>query len=188
MSDGTVILINGASSSGKTSILKALQKKLEPPFLDMGLDRFLYMLPERFLERPLWDDVLGKATYAGGVGHVLISAMQHAIAAAAHQGINILADHVLVEKSWAEDCARLLAELPAYLIGLICPLEVLEQREQQRGNRTLGQARAQYGLIHAHTLYDLELDTAQLDVGQCADRIIARLARPPEAFRLMKAR
>jgi len=41
MPPGTIVLLNGVSSSGKTSILKALQGILEEPYLDAGLDKFL---------------------------------------------------------------------------------------------------------------------------------------------------
>ncbi len=187
MTTGTVIFINGASSSGKTSLVKALQKALEQPFLDMGIDRFIFMLPERYLDRPLWDKVLGRAVCAGDVGQVLIPGMHHAIAAAARTGLNILADHVLVEKVWVDECAQLFAGLPAYLVGLYCPLEILEQREQQRRDRTLGQARAQFELIHRYTRYDLGLDTSRLNPEDCAQRILARLKSPPTAFKLLKA-
>ena len=42
----TIIFINGTSSSGKTSLIKALQTKLHEPYLDMGIDRFIWMLPK----------------------------------------------------------------------------------------------------------------------------------------------
>jgi chloramphenicol 3-O phosphotransferase len=80
--------------------------------------------------------------------------------------------------------ARLFAALPAYLIGLRCPLEVLERRGRLRKDRTLGQARLQFDLIHRHTTYDLELDTSRLSSQECAQQIIARLAaclRPSRA-------
>ena len=183
---GTIVVINGTSSSGKTSIVRALQERLEPPYLDMGVDRFIFMLPKRYLNRPLWDDVLGKADHAGGTGFALFSGMHHAIAAAARSGLNVLADHVLVEKQWAEECAKLFADLEAYLIGIQCPLEVLEERERSRKDRTLGQARVQYPVIHKYARYDLEVDTSVLTVEQCAERIIERMQRPPEAFRALK--
>ena len=62
---GTIVILNGASSSGKTTLLKLLQERLEEPYLNAGIDKFIWMLPERWLERPLWDDVLGLATTAG---------------------------------------------------------------------------------------------------------------------------
>ena len=179
----TVIFLNGASSSGKSSILKSLQNQLPDPFLDMGIDRFIFMLPNRYLNRPLWDDILGKATEAGTAGMVLFSGMHHAIAAAARQGNNVIADHVFVEKAWLDECARLFEGLNAYLVGIQCPLEILEQRERDREDRTLGQARAQYDVVHRYTRYDLDVDTSILSTAQCAQRIMKRLETPPKAFK-----
>ena len=179
----TIIFINGTSSSGKTSLLKALQNQLQEPYLDMGIDRFIWMLPKRYLDRPLWDDVLGKAHQSGPVGLTLFSGMHHAIAAAASRGNNVVADHVFVEKAWVDECANLFANMNAYLIGIHCPLGVLEQRERDRKDRTLGQARAQYEVIHKYTKYDLKVDTSLLSPKECAEKVIERLKSPPMAFK-----
>lgn len=187
MSLGTIILLNGTSSSGKTSIVRALQDSLEEPFLDTGIDKFIWMLPHRYLDRPLWDEVLGLATEAGPVGHRLIAGMHHTIATLSRAGNHIVADHVLVEKSWLKECAELFSNMPALFVGVRCPLEVLEQREAARRDRTLGQARAQYPLVHAHGIYDLEVDTSKLTAGECAAQIIERLEHgaAPSAFRYL---
>jgi GNAT superfamily N-acetyltransferase len=114
--------------------------------------------------------------------------MHQAIATLSRAGLNVIADHVLVEPAWVQECAELFADLPAYLIGLRCPLEVLEQRERGRKDRTLGQARLQFERAHAHGVYDLELDTSQLDPQACA-RLIQEHIRhhPPQAFRRLQA-
>ncbi len=184
----TIIFLNGTSSSGKSSILRALQNQLAEPYLDMGIDRFIFMMPKRYLDRPLWDDVLGTAIQAGTTGMALFSGMHHAIAAVAGQGNNVIADHVFVEKVWVDECTRLFNASNAYLIGIHCPLEVLEQRERDRKDRTLGQARLQYNIIHKYTCYDLEVDTSILSPEQCAQNIIERLQTPPTAFRQLALR
>jgi chloramphenicol 3-O phosphotransferase len=188
MMPGTIILLNGASSSGKTTLLKVLQEALPEPFLDAGLDRFLWMLPKTYLDRPLWDDVLGLATQAGRTGLRLVSGMHHAIAALSLNGNHVLADHVLVEPGWLEECIDLFYELPAFLVGVRCPLAVLEQRERARKDRTLGQARAQFGVLHRHGLYDIEVDTSLYGPQECAQKIIDRLqdGRGPFALRQLK--
>ena len=185
MPNGTIIILNGTSSSGKTGILNALQEILDEPYLNAGIDKFIWMLPERYLDRPLWDDVLGLAVKAGTTGHTLMSGMHRAIAALSKTGNNVLADHVLVEPQWVQECADLFCELPAYLIGIRCPLDVLEQREKSRKNRTLGQARAQFEIVHAHGIYDLEVDTSILSVSECALQIKQRIENgaPPTAFK-----
>jgi chloramphenicol 3-O phosphotransferase len=185
---GTIVVLNGASSSGKTSILRALQELMPEPYLDAGIDKFIWMLPKRFLDRPLWDEVLGLNLRAGPVGHLLFSGMHHAIAALPRAGNHVVADHVLVEPRWAAECAELFAGLPAYLVGIRCPLEVLEQREKQRKDRTWGQAREQFEAVHAHGVYDLEVDTSLHSPQECAQQIRARLQAgdPPQAFKRLR--
>ncbi|MEM5776078.1 MAG: hypothetical protein AAGU05_13840, partial [Anaerolineaceae bacterium] len=91
----------------------------------------------------------------------------------------------LVEQSWRQDCAARFSGLSAYLIGLRCPLEVLEEREKERRDRTLGQARLQYTLIHEPGIYDLEVDTSRFSVQESAAMIIERVqtGQPPAAFK-----
>ena len=185
MNPGKIIILNGTSSSGKTSILHALQDMMAEPYLDAGIDKFIWMLPERYLERPLWDDVLGLATTAGETGHHLVHGMHLAIDTLARSGWNVVADHVLVEPRWLEECVRLFADLPAYLIGIRSPLEVLVEREKSDKNRTLGQAAAQFPLVHRHGVFDLEVDTSIMSVEECARAIKERVESnvPPTAFK-----
>jgi chloramphenicol 3-O phosphotransferase len=63
-------------------------------------------------------------------------------------------------------------------------LAVLETRERQRADRTLGQARAQLPFVHAHGAYDFEVDTSQQTPAQAAASILEFLQRgqPPRAF------
>lgn len=189
MNPGAIILLNGASSSGKTSIVRALQTALPEPYLDAGFDRFLWMLPGRYLDRPLWDDVLGLATEAGVTGHRLVLGMHRAIAALSRAGNCVVADHLLVETAWVDDCAAVLADLPAWLIGVRCPLPVLVERERARGDRTLGQAAAQHERVHAHGVYDFEVDTSLMSPEACADAVVRRLKESsPHALQSLTGR
>jgi chloramphenicol 3-O phosphotransferase len=187
---GTILILNGASSSGKSSLVAALQRILDEPFLEAGMDKFIFMLPKRYLDRPLWDDILGSAVEAGSFGHQLFAGMHRAIAVLSRCGLNVIADHVLVEPAWVEDCARVFAKLPAYLIGVRCPLEVLVAREAARKDRTLGQAAAQHDLVHRHGVYDLEVDSSLHTTEYLAAQIRRFLLSgdPPSAFQELAAR
>ena len=91
---------------------------------------------------------------------------------------------MLLEKAWLLECSRLFTGLRAYLVGVRCPLEVLEQRERERRDRTAGQARAQFAVVHAGVAYDLEVDTAIDDPETCARTIYRHIESgpPPSAF------
>jgi len=190
MKAGMIIMLNGASSSGKSTILHALQDLFDEPYLDAGLDKFLWMLPTRYLDRPLWDEVLGLATRAGDLGHHLVGGMHRAIEGLSRSGNNVIADHVLVERSWLLQSALLFSDLPAYLVGVRCPLEVLEARERQRRTRTIGQAKAQHELVHTDLTYDFEVDTSVSSAQACAQQIKERVEQggPPRVFKLLRER
>jgi chloramphenicol 3-O phosphotransferase len=53
-------------------------------------------------------------------------------------------------------------------VGVFAPLEILEARERQRGDRTVGLARWQYDRVHKGIAYDLEIDTATATAEECA--------------------
>jgi chloramphenicol 3-O phosphotransferase len=46
MRQGNIVLLNGTSSAGKTSIARALQEIMETPYLHPGIDHFLPRLPQ----------------------------------------------------------------------------------------------------------------------------------------------
>ena len=74
-------------------------------------------------------------------------------------------------------------------IGVRCPLAVLEQRERARGDRLVGHARGHAHLVHAHGLYDLEVDTSVAGPEECAEQILRHLhdGPPPDAFARLRA-
>ena len=73
----------------------------------------------------------------------------------------------------------------ADLIGVKCPLEELERREQARGDRQIGFARWQFERVHQYGSYDLEIDTFQSTPEDCAYQLKSLLlsGKEPEAFR-----
>jgi chloramphenicol 3-O phosphotransferase len=111
-----------------------------------------------------------------------MSGMHQAIATLLRAGNNVVAKHVLVERPWLEECARLFADLPAVFVGVRCALDVVEQREAAR------QDRARFPLVHAHGVYDLQVDTSQASAEACALQIVRWLeeGRAPEAFRRLR--
>ena len=47
MDQGVIVLLNGTSSAGKTSIAQALQTVMDRPFVHTGIDHFLPRVPQR---------------------------------------------------------------------------------------------------------------------------------------------
>jgi chloramphenicol 3-O phosphotransferase len=152
----------------------------------MALDAFLGMFPARqgksvSSERSALQvsDEARKAIYMGPAARRLISGYHYSIAACASVGNNLIVDHVLWDLQWRQECITLLSGFSVFFVGVRCPLNVLEARERERGDRTLGQARAQFAYVHLDALYDLEIDTSLASPQECAAYIIAALRRPP---------
>lgn len=186
MTPGHIIILNGTSSAGKSSLAKALQAQLPVPYLHVGIDTMVFALPKRYLNPPLWNEVFqytwpkpgtadGLVIEAGPLGHQLISGLHHTVAALAQTGNHVIVDHVLLEPRWVQECAQLLGALPALFVGVYCPLAVVEQRERERQDRTLGQARAQFDKVHAHGRYDVTVDTALASPEACAAQLLAHV-------------
>ncbi|MBA3871296.1 MAG: chloramphenicol phosphotransferase [Anaerolineae bacterium] len=184
MTQGKIILLNGASSSGKSSIVHELQGILDEPYLEAGIDKFLFMLPNDYLMKAhLWHQVIGYektdngdlVPKVGAHGHQLMRGMHRAIAALASVGNNVVADHVMLDRLWLDDCIAVFEGFELLFVGVQCPIEVLEAREKDRGDRTVGHAAGQAKIIHQNCIYDLEVDTSMLSAGECAEQIKGRL-------------
>lgn len=180
MARGRVIFLNGTSSSGKTTIARALQERLPEPYMHVSVDGFFYLYPERFWNPTRQEDAVALARLAPAV----VSGFHRAVAALAEAGNHVIVDHVLQEDGWLSECVERWARLDVLFVGIRCPLEVLEQREAGRGDRDVGTARYQYDRVHAHGVYDVEVDTSVQDVDECVGRILEALERgdAPRAF------
>ncbi len=55
---------------------------------------------------------------------------------------------VLHDQAMADDCKRCFAGLYVLTIGIFCPLEILEKREQERGDQVIGRARGLFDIVH----------------------------------------
>jgi chloramphenicol 3-O phosphotransferase len=183
---GRIVVINGTSSSGKTTLVRALQAALPDLWLEMGIDRFAYALPGRVRGRPSWP-LLFPYVRPGGradgpftieptpLGNRFISGMHATAAALARCGLNVIVDHVILDPGWADEMRRLWTGLDVCFVGVRCPLEVVVAREAERKDRTLGQAEAQFGVVHAWMSYDVEVDTSVLTPAEATSRILAAL-------------
>lgn len=173
-----IVILNGVGSAGKSSIAKALQGITTEPFLHVSMDAFCEMLPPAYFdhldgftfETVPQDGKPSVVIRTGSVGERTMRGMRHAIAAMAAQGNDLIVDDVLLggEKGAYR---QLLAPFEVYWVGVMAPLDVLEDRERQRGDRLIGLARWQFDRVHRDMKYDLEIDTSKETPLQCAQMI-----------------
>ena len=156
---GQIIFLNGTSSSGKTSIATELEKMLGYQIASFdNTSNFAHLLPT--WRTPSLDDY--------------VSSFHYHIHDLVLKGRRVIVDHVLQESVWARECSDLFIDYSVLLVGVKCPLDILEQREKKRPERK-GNARYQFDRVHACTQYDLEVDTSKSSLSECAEQIIAHL-------------
>jgi len=176
-----IILLNGVGSVGKSSIARALQTITTETFLHVSMDAFMDMMPAASFEHSdgvtfetIQED--GKPSVIIRTGHVaarVFRGMRHAVAAMAAQGNNMILDEVLLEGEKRE-YPELLAPFELHLVGVFAPLEVIEARERERGDRMIGLARWQYERVHKDMTYELEIETSSATPMECAELIKRR--------------
>ena len=205
MEQGNIIFLNGTSSSGKTLIAKTLQEIMDGYYIHTGLDHYLERVPEKFhihvdgasppsSEGFLWihadENKHVTEIQVGKAGFHLLQGMYRAVAALASAGNDLIVDDVLFDSRALREAVSALSMHNVLFVGVRCPLKVAEGREQARGNRFQGLARAHYELVHAHDTYDLQVDTSRLSPIECALQIKQRLQEgpPPTAFIQLRSR
>ncbi len=56
---------------------------------------------------------------------------------------------------------QIISGLDVFFVGVQCPLEILEQREKQRGDRHAGDAAKDLQTVHSFLPYDFEVDSRE---------------------------
>ncbi|NUT36239.1 MAG: AAA family ATPase [Hamadaea sp.] len=165
---GRVILLNGTSSAGKSSIAQELLPRLDRQHYFMPVDAFNAMRHQREVTPGQLEDILVRL--AGGY--------HRSLAGMALAGNDVIADHVLRKPEWLRECLDLFPP-DVVFVGVHCPLPELERRERARGDRPIGKAASQFPLVHRHGDYDVEVDTSRLSPSECASEVLRFIADPP---------
>ena len=166
---GSIILLNGTSSSGKGSIANELLSLLDPPRFHFSVDAFNAMRSKEktsLLSGSELDEVLHR-TRAG---------FHRAVAGMAFAGNSVVMDYVLSEPWRLRDCLEVFDGLRVVFVGVRCALEVLENRERIREDRVLGTAASQAEIVHSFGTYDIEVWTDQMTPREAASHIASLLS------------
>lgn len=180
-----ILILNGASSSGKTALSRALQEAWGRPLLHLGTDTMISMLPmalvgmkpsaRQGIEFVEDADDRGPLVRVrrGEVGRSVEEGFAAAVRAMADAGHDLVLDLVLFDPDSLSAYVRALQGLPTYFIGVRCDLSVLEARELARGDRFPNLARFQHGVVHRFAeFYDFEVDTTAAGPRELAAAIV----------------
>ncbi len=182
-----VIYLNGTSSVGKTTLAKALQNELETPYLLVAIDKVIEMMPEKVNNWNGGSAELGfswkKSTDSQGNPLQILQegpfakqmkpAMREITVVLAKNDFHLIIDDIANEKDSSVQWKNALKEHDVLWVGLTAPIEIIEKREKERGDRQVGQARAIYNEVHKGYSYDLFLDTSQDSMEEMVKKIKA---------------
>ena len=191
---GQIVILNGTSSAGKSSIAIELQRLLPGPVLRTGIDHFEQALPPDFVvfgdgvEPPAVEGLLFVTDADDRVTEMRLGpaavrfkhGMYLAAQILAHRGFTVIVDDVLVDERVLRAAASDLAS-DAFFIGVHCPRHEARRREAARGDRPRGLVDTQFDLVHRHGRYDLDLDAHGIGPTENADavrRLLASGTRP----------
>ena len=151
-----VILLNGPSSSGKSTLAGELRaligEKRNERFEVVSIDDFMETDP---METIYEDDVYA---VSGSLCERVLEKLR--------TGGGVIIDHVITSGRIFRQLKDMLHAYPLFTVRITCPPEVLEERERARGDRCPGSAEASAKYLFPQSGYDLVIDTA---------------ARPPRA-------
>jgi chloramphenicol 3-O phosphotransferase len=183
ISTGKIILLNGASSSGKSTLAQGLQAALDEPFWHFSIDHLIAanVLPQERIEG-------GEFPWRNLRSH-FFDGFHRCLPALAAAGNNLIVEHIVETEAWMHRLLHLLNQVDVFFVGVHCPLPELERRELERGNRRLGEARADFETTHTFGLYDFEVfSTLPLDENVKAVIAAWKTRQRPSAFEKMRQR
>lgn len=197
------IFLNGTSSSGKTTLARALQTTLTDHWQHIALDQFRDGMPDKFrgLNAPAgttgWQGLNvvpvadSESSYTrvtfGDQGIALLKGMRRAMRAFVDAETNIIIDDIILEPEFLNDYLEVFAGIEVWFVGIRCDLAIIEDREAKRLGRFPGTARGHLMQCHAHNHYDIEVDTGRLTPAQCTAAIVSGMASgAPSAFRKLR--
>jgi chloramphenicol 3-O phosphotransferase len=171
---GIVIILNGPSAAGKSTLKKSIQRLAPVPYLNIGIDNFFNdLFPDEhgqlgtktqtdFGTQLRHVTIQDNTVYlhVGPQGQKIVRGMHKAIAAYVKTGNNVVVDYIMYDSGWMPELLQELQGCPVYLVGVTVPLDILQAREQARSTSPIGHAKSHYDTVHVGNLYDLWIDNS----------------------------
>ena len=172
-----LIVLNGGSSSGKTSIARCLQELMAGPWLSLGIDDLIAALPSGQQGEGGVVSFAPDGGVAVGPGFRRPEAAWLAgVAAIARAGPGVIYDDVFLGGAASQARLRLAFEgLGVLWVGVRCDPAVATARETIRPDRVPGMAASQAEVVHRGVDYDLVVDTTGTSAMAGAKLVAARI-------------
>jgi len=168
MNYGKIIVLNGTSSSGKSTLAEKIQELSKERFYHVQVDTICNMMHSKFFEN--------KADFIISINSALKS-MNAFILNLSRNGECVIVDTVFENPIWLNECVEMLHDLPVFFVKVSCPAEELERREAARGDRKIGMAKHQSEIMDFVKHYDVEVNTYENTPDECAAIILDKVEK-----------
>ncbi|NGX58241.1 MAG: Chloramphenicol 3-O phosphotransferase [Chlamydiae bacterium] len=167
-----VIYLGGPSSSGKSSLAEALQNLFADPFLHIGIDKMIGLMPAKVNdwaggpapEGFSWKRSTDQEGHTiqdlqiGPFAQRICDSFVDVVMTLVNGGFHIIIDDVPLEQQHFDIWKTAFKDTSVLYVGMSAPVEYLEKRERTRGNRMMGSARNQFYLSRMDFGYDMIID------------------------------
>ncbi|OEE65782.1 hypothetical protein A1OO_08200 [Enterovibrio norvegicus FF-33] len=166
-----LIVLDGPSGAGKTSLARELQEQLlNDNWLYFSLDTFTSTLPVSVLAQCQsendWQDVDSSTLLQNAL--LCVDTLLKA-------GNNVIFDSVISTSKRALQIDLAFEQHDRFYVGVHCELSELERRAAARNDRTIEQARHSFATAPMHLIYDLEIDSTSTSVKELATIVAATM-------------
>ncbi|MBQ3157392.1 MAG: AAA family ATPase [Clostridia bacterium] len=170
MAKGRILYLNGVTSSGKTSIVEALQDREDCYFYVVANDLFEQMIGDRFLRENYWQHLSR-----------VILLMYHTAKLFSDMGHDVLIDGILVERPEIaphyQQLLEILKDNPLSIVEVACSLEICRARNLARGDRYETQSEEQAAIMARDIRYAMTVHTDTNSPEECAEAIVRTLMK-----------
>ena len=160
-----IILLNGPSSSGKTTLSKTLQRmfkeKNNQQYQIVSIDDFMKISTSETIYE---DDVF---SISDDLCKKVLEILE--------TGNGVIIDHVITSERIFSQLKENLSSCRMLTVRVSCPLQLLRKRELERGDRSPGSAEASAKYLFPREGYDLTVDTATISPEENSSLIFSAL-------------
>lgn len=164
-----IILLDGVSSSGKTSIAKHLHQSCSDHMIfRFSIDDYLHCFPNHILSE------INKGIFIDRFDEIICK-FHEMIRFLSTLYDLIVVDHVLRFPHWQKHLFDRVQRQFLLYVQVFCPLNELERREINRGDRKKGLARSQFKDVYKFQDYDLRVNTSTTSIQEAVNQILKYL-------------
>ena len=166
MLECTMILLNGPSSAGKSTLSREIQNKLK----EMGVESMIISIDDYMQTDPR------ETIYEDDIYEIMPN-MNRDVTEAMKQGKTIIVDHAITSERIYESLMDAAKGGKIFTVKVICDIEVLRKREIERGDRCIGSAEASLEYLWPKEDYDLCVDNGKMTSAENAVIIIESVTK-----------